>query len=46
MVKVYRKSQERPSASRNRLRMNLAVDKSMLVHEKALKGRAMSHGTV
>lgn len=46
MVKVYRKSKQRPSAGGKRARVNLAVDKSMLVHEKALKGRAMSHGTV
>ncbi|KAM0139606.1 hypothetical protein ACHAO1_002980 [Botrytis cinerea] len=46
MVKVYRKSKQRPSASGKRPRVNLAVDKSMLVHEKALKGRAMSPGTV
>ncbi|KAF5871951.1 uncharacterized protein Bfra_008978 [Botrytis fragariae] len=46
MVKVYRKSEPRLSSAGQRSRVKLAVDTSIPVHEKALKGRAMSHGTV
>ncbi|CAD6442057.1 cb0b002f-385d-45ab-a81f-dbceabd4699c [Sclerotinia trifoliorum] len=45
MVKVYRKSEDFLSTANRRPQIKLKVDTSTPVHEKALKGQAMSHGT-